>query len=254
VFRGHRKVLVFRRHLPPSATHSVFRIHRASRLLQTTFPASLLLVIPSQSAPYAICPTRHWSEQLTCVTAAAQSRSSRAAFQLSLSSGVGPLRHVSRYNDRSSPQTVKSTSKEMKLPVLSFQKTFHGFCPTSLTGPSRFWLLVVNISGWRGSPSTTASAFRRNRPRPPTLDLSLPLPASRLCIRRLCISIPVDSTVPRHILPAFDNTPIEIALFRHHLYFTQPNQALERTAYMRHGSCSELQLPRLISAVAQFGR
>jgi hypothetical protein len=142
----------------------------------------------------------------------------------------------------------------MKLPVLSFQKTFHGFCPTSLTGPSRFWLLVVNISGWRGSPSTTASAFRRNRPRPPTLDLSLPLPASRLCIRRLCISIPVDSTVPRHILPAFDNTPIEIALFRHHLYFTQPNQALERTAYMRHGSCSELQLPRLISAVAQFGR
>jgi hypothetical protein len=70
----------------------------------------------------------------------------------------------------------------------------------------------------------------------------------------LCISISVDSTVPRHILPAFDNIPIEIPLFRRHLYCTQPNQALERTAYMRHGSCSELQLPRLIPAVAQFGR
>ena len=41
VFRGHRKVLVFRRHLPPSARHSVFRIHRPSRLLQTTCQLSL---------------------------------------------------------------------------------------------------------------------------------------------------------------------------------------------------------------------
>ena len=38
------------------------------------------------------------------------------------------------------------------------------------------------------------------------------------------------------------------------VYPTWANQALERTAYMLHGSCSELQLPRRIPAVAQFGQ
>jgi hypothetical protein len=35
-----------------------------------------------------------------------------------------------------------------------------------------------------------------------------------------------------------------------------PNKSLERTIYMRHGSCSELQLqlPRRIPLVAQFWR
>ena len=33
-----------------------------------------------------------------------------------------------------------------------------------------------------------------------------------------------------------------------------PNQSLERTIYMRHGSCSELQLPFRIPLVAQFRR
>jgi hypothetical protein len=32
------------------------------------------------------------------------------------------------------------------------------------------------------------------------------------------------------------------------------NKSLERTIYMRHGSCSELQLPRRIPLVAQFWR
>ena len=166
---------------------------------------------------------------------------------------VGPLRHVFRHNERSSPQTVKSTSKEMKFHVLSFQKTFHGFCPTSLIGPSRFRLLVVNIFGWRGSTSTLAAAFRRNRPRQPTLNLLLSLPDSRLCLHRLCISIPVDLTVPRHIQPALDNTPIEGAIFRRHPYCTQPNKSLERTAYMWHFGCA-CSLGCHIPAVAQFGR
>jgi len=129
-------------------------------------------------------------------------------------------------------------SKELKFPVLSFQKTFHVFRPTSLSGPSRFRLRFGKVSGWRGSTSTTAPAFRRNVPRQPTLDLSLLLPDSRLLIHRLCISIPVDSTVPRNILPAFDDSLIEMELFRGHLYCTQPNKSLERTAYMCHGGGS----------------